>query len=1000
MAVKLDSLYYDISARTDGLAPGLAAAERRLQRFAGIIKAHPAAALGALASTAILVGLEATRMAARFDEAMRKVTALLPEASGKLDVLKKQVIDLSTRLPFTADQLAGALRTVVEVGGREMREPTAAIQRLDLAAQGALASGSDLATVARTLDDVMDAFGLSGNAAAQHVLDLMVAAQHAGVPFADLSEKISRVAPAAAAAGVPLNRLIASLIALHELGLRGRDMASALRAAFLGIKNETEVTGPLLKRFGITVEGAGDSFRLGGAATQKYAEALGEVQRAQGAAARSAAEAQAGAAAQLQQSKNIITGVLLDIGAQVVEGISSWIMYWRAVNGRDPVTGAKMEWHRPFDAGRAVALLGRPMTPAQRAAQGYVAGGGTGNIPAGEPPDPAVAARLAEERSRLIEQLRTQLTGLTTSTFDDVLRALDRLEREFHEKFGVQLPQEAEAGFRRLREAAREGADLDQLNAELADTRARLDDIAAAGQVGTQQWQDQAAAVERIRDFLRQHVPNIQAGTREQEKGVAALREAEQLHRRIAEHERDELKSARDKTDPKSRETRDLQTQALLVERTARGALQLADAFGVVNSETRAILESLVQVGAGIGPLLSALQGGKGGLLTAALPVAGGIASLIGSLGSLFGESPAAKAQREAEIEQMKRTVEALDRLAQVIGESQLNITGHAFGGVGQAVGAAVRAMPPGGGRIDHAAVFGAFNAELARLGITAAELRSVVEGLGLTFDGTIDTLRELGELAYALDHAELDQLAHTFAGQMDLLQRTFAAFDITDPIEQLTRLQAAIGGLDEGALSAIRGLDLTTAEGRAQAEAILRNLFLQATSGGLTPAQIGTLFGGLTPTEFLDAIAALQAAIDAANGGAGGTTETFGVNRSITEVTGSRIGAILTTIAYHDERTAIAAEYIARLLETCSQRVSLQPPTQAEMDRFMGRGTGAGRSITIQIGPINVTGPMSAGEAQQVGYNVGLAAAEVINRQLGALAARRRVALGDVTLQ
>jgi phage-related minor tail protein len=998
MAVKLDSLYYQIEARTEGLGPGLAAAERRLQRFAGLIKAHPVAALGALASVAVLVGMEATRMAARFDEAMRRVTALLPEASGKLDILKKQVIDLSKRLPFTADQLAGALRTVVEVGGREMREPTVAIQRLDLAAQGALASGSDLATVARTLDDVMDAFGLSGNAAAQTVLDLMVAAHHAGVQFGDLSGFIAKVAPAAAAAGVPMDRLVASIITLSEMGLQGRDMASSLRAALLGIKNETEVTGPLLQRFGITVTGTGASFALGGAAAGRFADAVREVAHAQGAAARSAAEAQAGAAAQLQQSKNIINGVLLDIGAQVVEGISSWIMYWRAVNGRDPVTGAKMEWHRPFDAGRAVAVLGRPMTPAQRAAQGYIAGGGTGNIPAGEPPDRAAALRLAEEQGRLLEQLRTQLASLTRTGLDEALLALDRLERAFHEKFGDQIPAEAEQGFARIRAAAREGADLQQFADEIAAVKDQLDELAASGQAGTQQFRDQVAETARIKGNLEAYVGTLHESEGSQRRGVELLRDIERLQRQVAEHERDALKDARGKADAKTRETRDLRTQALLVERTARRALQLADAFGIVNSETRATLESLVEIGAGIKPLLDVLKGGKGGvggILTAALPVLGGVASLVGSLFG-GGESAEERALRAAQVEELRKNSEVIQELTRQIGNSSLNITGRQFAGVSQAARGALESAHGS----DLGMMLKTLPTALAFAGVSMQDLRHVAEELHITIAGTIPTITELQQIVAALDSAELDQLANTFAGQMELLRRTFDAFDITDPIEQLTRLQAAIGGLDEGALSAIQGLDLTTAEGRAQAEAILRNLFQQATSGGLTPAQIGALFGGLTPTEFLDAIAALQAAIDAANGAAGGTTETVGMNRSITEVTGSRIGAILSTIAYQDERTAIAAEYIARLLESASRPVSVQPPTQAEMDRFMGRGTGAGRSITIQIGPINVTGPMSAGEAQQVGYNVGLAAAEVMNRQLGALAARRRAALGDVTLQ
>ncbi len=154
-------------------------------------------------------------------------------------------------------------------------------------------------------------------------------------------------------------------------------------------------------------------------------------------------------------------------------------------------------------------------------------------------------------------------------------------------------------------------------------------------------------------------------------------------------------------------------------------------------------------------------------------------------------------------------------------------------------------------------------------------------------------------------------------------------------------------------------------------------------------------MIGELTPQEFLEQLQALEALLDEANEAAArattGETTQFAVKRTITEVTGSRIAALLTTGVFFQEQTA---ENTARMVEMMGGQAfePIGPPAVG--------GGGARGGITITIGEITVTGfGGEEGEGRAVGNEIGAGIAEEIDEALGGISVDTDRANGSILL-
>jgi hypothetical protein len=453
----------------------------------------------------------------------------------------------------------------------------------------------------------------------------------------------------------------------------------------------------------------------------------------------------------------------------------------------------------------------------------------------------------------------------------------------------------------------------------------------------------------------------------------------------------------------------------------ARGALGIAQAFGLVDDHVLAVLNNLVTVGSTIGPLIdqiktvgksttneagnivSAFNPGK--FLSAAIPVIGGLAGL---LGGLFGGGPSPQELEDRRIR--KENTDALRKLTTVVGEWSLSITGTQYTGAQQAVEALLGATRneltragPKGTRLD---LFGRDLTRRANQLLSAAgaedlaTLQDFAKELGITLNtsSTTEFIKSLHQLDEALKATELTKFADTFTGQMDLLNAQLAFWDVTDPIDKLQRLLKVLAnpphevtitnpdgttttktvGVGSPAIQALlQGLDIANAQDREEFNRRLEELFTRLSEGQLTPAELG----GLTPQEFLDQLLQLRELLKeaGATGEAGGLGQQQGVSvvQTITETTAGRmIGIWLQQ---------------SDLLSEIRDNTAL-------LKTIAGAGGALGEAASLMITIQQVTvGPGIA--AVDAGAELGRGLVSVLDQQLSLRYTRRKVLSGDTVV-
>lgn len=669
----------------------------------------------------------------------------------------------------------------------------------------------------------------------------------------------------------------------------------------------------------------------------------------------------------------------------------------RAVVGRN-VQAVTEELQR-----RGISLAGDTTTTgtttqAQKATSG---GGGGGGLTAAE------RKALADRQKAIVESARAALVQATQTLRDNLELELDKLYAEATANFttfGQQIPPEVEAAIALLRERIARTPVVESLSQQFAQLGEQ------AGEAGRQFDLGFSDASADLFDKLQAIIAQTQAevdlsaeNTEEHRKLVELLKKEKELRDRIAGRVADATTGTKDQTKTDEEHARQLRAMAQTIESSARGALQLASAFGLVNQQTAGILENIVQVAANIPALVNELSkigtaGGASaaGIAGAALPVIGGIAAIIAA-------TTAGSAAFDAETRRLqKENTTALRKLSDVLGEFGLAVTGTDFSKGARAGSAALSAIDSGAVKFQvlEKAVDLAkrLDANMASLGVSMDDLRKLAGELGVKLDERTagSLVASLRQLVAAIQQVELTRFAETFTGQLEALNAQFQLFDITDPIAQLKLLIKLFDNPNFGAPAlrdALAGLDLTTPEGRAKAEEAIQALFLKLQNGTLDPAALG----GLTPEQFLQQLLETKKLLDAGQAAAGDTgTGGYNVDRTITEATGSHMAGLLTSANIFASRTADASEAVAALLrQALSGSVpTIQPPVISSPGLASGAG---GVVININIGAL--PSGMSVGAAAQLGQMVGDAAADALNKTLGRTDAIRRMMSGNVTI-
>lgn len=354
------------------------------------------------------------------------------------------------------------------------------------------------------------------------------------------------------------------------------------------------------------------------------------------------------------------------------------------------------------------------------------------------------------------------------------------------------------------------------------------------------------------------------------------------------------------------------------------GVLQLADALGVLDDSTRKVLQGMQ----GLASAAGNIAGGN---------IVGGIAQGIGSIANIAsglfggGKSDREKLIRENNI----RLAELRNSLEEQI-DVLTSFTGEELG--------EFRTFLSSLQGVDDASDLTA--AQMAKL-----ERASSALGITLDKENIDESIRAMNA---ALREVEIEDFFETFEGKMDALQRRMELFDIENPIKEVRRMREIFlefVDLPARLEQQLRATDVTTAEGRQDMTELLQQLFEMLESGDLGEEALG----GLTIEEFMDQLSEQEQALDEI-AEQEGESQDFGVDRTITEITGSKLVSIGTTQVFWLERIALHTEQIFAALNG-----GVQPPTEEDMKKS-GLAERPGGELNFDI-EVNVFGASGSGE-------------------------------------
>ncbi|MFD5425354.1 phage tail tape measure protein [Streptomyces sp. NPDC127084] len=258
------TLYVQVQAGVTGLVGGLRTAAGQVTAFGGQVRrldgdlnalaARSERTRRAMATGFTVMGVAlggafalGVRNAIELEKHMANVMTISKEInSTNISHFTDQIVELSTQLPQSADQLAEGLYQVVSTGF----DGADAMSILRVAARGAAAGLTTTETSARALLGVLKAYGMDATQASD-VMDVMFQTVNYGVvSFDELAQQLGDVVPMAAAAGVKFEDISSALAAVTLSGIPAAEGVTALNMLLTRMMKPTQELSNMIKGFG------------------------------------------------------------------------------------------------------------------------------------------------------------------------------------------------------------------------------------------------------------------------------------------------------------------------------------------------------------------------------------------------------------------------------------------------------------------------------------------------------------------------------------------------------------------------------------------------------------------------------------------------------------------------------------------------------------------------------------------------------------------------------
>jgi hypothetical protein len=320
-----------------------------------------------------------------------------------------------------------------------------------------------------------------------------------------------------------------------------------------------------------------------------------------------------------------------------------------------------------------------------------------------------------------------------------------------------------------------------------------------------------------------------------------------------SESARDRILGIKDGTGTAATRTKDMARE---VEVFARGTLDAADAFGVIDDKSRKSLDSAISIATAIGGII------KSGFSFAGVTgVIGGVAALVNTM--MSGDNERRQLQRESN-ERLRDNNARLKELTKEVGLLTLDVSGGEVASIEAILEDIVPKLARGGdvfgGPNSFSSIIRGATSSLISQGLGWDSIVALAKRFGINIldkDGAID-FAQLPVLLQALRNTNTAAPGQSFDSQLEILQQGFGV-NATGDVSQIGQIMNLAERFSPALRGVFRGNNI------AGTRADLQRLFNDLAAGRLTEAQLG----GLTGSQFLRVITDVIGRIDRLPSGA-----------------------------------------------------------------------------------------------------------------------------------
>jgi len=265
-AGKVRELKLVISAYDKGLKTGLREARSELKGFNTSTKTANSS-MKKMSSTVGITAANIVKLAAAygafraarsavvtiadFNTKMAEVSTMTDATTAGLQNVSREIINISTRIPQSAAQLAAAEYDILSAGVA-LKDST---KVLEISAKAAIAGVTDTKTAVNAGVGVMNAYG-QGVDELSGIYDTLFQTVKLGViRFEELSQNIGKVLPIARQAGVDFQTVAGAIASLTKSGIKADIATVALRGAITALSTPTAEARQKMNELGISWNG-------------------------------------------------------------------------------------------------------------------------------------------------------------------------------------------------------------------------------------------------------------------------------------------------------------------------------------------------------------------------------------------------------------------------------------------------------------------------------------------------------------------------------------------------------------------------------------------------------------------------------------------------------------------------------------------------------------------------------------------------------------------------